>query len=125
MVIFYSATHGEPGERLLRIIQTVAPGKDTKICRDTDVLANALRQPRNSEVIAILHASSRSELPDILFLRELLWNVKLILVLPDNNKDTVTKGHSLGPRFLSYHNGDFRDIAAVLKRMIENMDINH
>lgn len=109
----------------MRIIQEVLPGEDTKICRDIDVLSNALRQPRNSEAIAILHASSNTELPEILSLRELLWDTKIILVLPDSSTDTVAKGHSLGPRFLSYHDGNFHDIAAVLKRMIRNLDIKH
>lgn len=125
MVIFYSGRQGEARERLLSIIQTVVPGEGTQICRDISALAKALRQPGNSEAIAILHAASGSELTDLLALRELLQDLKIILVLPDSSTDTVAKGHRLGPRFLSYHGGNFQDIAAVLKQMIGNLDINH
>ena len=125
MVIFYSTRRGKPGERLLKIIQTVVPGKETKICRDIDALSKVLQQPRITEAIAILHAAGRSELPDIFSLRELLWNIKLILVLPNSSTDTVAKGHGLGPRFISYHDGNFQDVAAVLKRMIGNLETNH
>jgi hypothetical protein len=125
MVIFYSAKGEKAGERLLKIIKTVVPEEDTAICRDINALSNTLHQPRTGEAISILYTSDSSELPDILSLRELLWEMKLILVLPDNNADTVAKGHSLRPRFLSYSDGNFNDIEAVLKRMIGNLDVNH
>jgi hypothetical protein len=48
--------------------------------------------------------------------------MKTIVILPDSNPDTVAKGHILRPRFLSYCDGDFQDVAAVLSRMIENSE---
>jgi hypothetical protein len=122
VVIFFSTVRGEPGERLLRIIESVVSKEKVKICRNIDALSRTLRRPRDCAAIAILLATSGKDLPDILSLRDLLLDIKIILVLPDSDPDTVSKGHILRPRFMSDCSSDFQEIAAVLKRMVENLD---
>ena len=121
MIIFYSTSNGEVRNRLLRIIQTVVSEENMKICRSIDALSKGLRKPRNDMNVAILHASTRTELLDFISLRDLLWDMKIILILPDSDPDTVAKGHILRPRFLSYCDNGFTDVAAVISRMIGNM----
>jgi hypothetical protein len=124
MVIFYSAMSGGSGERLLRIIERVIWDENIEICRNVVALSRALCQPRGRAAIAILLTSSGRDLLNILSLRDLLLDMKIILVLHNSHPDTVSKGHILRPRFMSDCHGDFQEVAAVLKRMIENMDIN-
>jgi hypothetical protein len=40
------------------------------------------------------------------------------LVLPNHDRLTVSRGHSLGPRFMTYADTSFDEICAVLKKMI-------
>jgi len=120
MVMIYSAKHGEVGARLLQTVETVVPKKHITLCRTVDALSTALRQPLICAEIAILLTSGRKELLDILFLRDLLWDMKIILILPDSVPDTVAKGHLLRPRFMSDCPSNFQEVAAVLKRMMEN-----
>jgi hypothetical protein len=61
---------------------------------------------------------SKGDLLDILTLQHLLRDVRIILILPDDDDDTLAKGHALRPRFLSYREEGFADIADVLSRMI-------
>jgi hypothetical protein len=124
MIIFFSTSCGEAEERLLRVIETVVTARDIKTYRTIDSLSRGLRQRRNDDDIAILLASSKVELHylNLISLRNLLSDMKIIVILPDSNTDTVAKGHILRPRFLSYCDGDFQDVAAVLSRMLENME---
>jgi hypothetical protein len=124
VVIFYSATYGGYGERLLRIIEIVVLKTDIKIISNIDALSRALCQTRCSAAIAILLASSGKDLLDILSLKDLLLDHKIILVLPNSDPDTVSKGHILRPRFMSNCHGNVQEVAVVLKRMIDNLDIN-
>jgi len=112
------------GERLLRIIESVVSKTNIEIISNIDALSKALCQPRCSAAIAILFTSSGEDLLDILPLRDLMLDIKIILVLPNSDPDTVSKGHILRPRFMSDCHGNFQEVAAVLKRMIENLDIN-
>jgi hypothetical protein len=45
--------------------------------------------------------------------------MRIILVLPDRDDETVAMGHRLRPRMVSYNDGDYLDVAAVLIRMNE------
>jgi hypothetical protein len=120
IIFFYSAVCKEPGERLLRIVEKAAPGKNIEICRDVATLSNALCRPRDGERIVILLAASGKDFLDIFTLRDLLLDIKIILVLPDSDPDTLSKGHLLRPRFMIECNSDFQQVAGVIKRMIGN-----
>lgn len=124
MIIFFSTSCGEAEERLLRVIKTVVTAKNLRIYRTIDSLSKGLRRPRNDDDIAILLASSRVELHylNLISLRNLLSDLKIIVILPDSKPDTVSRVHVLRPRFMSYYDSDFQDVAAVLSRMIENME---
>jgi hypothetical protein len=124
MVIFYSAMCGGSGERLLQIIEGIVLEENIEICRNVDALSKALCQPRGRAAIAILLTSNGRDLLDILSLRDLLLDIKIILILPNSDPKTVSKGHTLRPRFMSDCDSNFQDVAAVLKRMIENLNIN-
>jgi len=124
MIIFFSTSCGEAEERLIGVIETLVMARDIKMYRTIDSLSRGLRQRRNNDDIAILLASSKVELHylNLISLRNLLSDMKIIVILPDSSPDTVARGHILRPRFLSYGDGDFQDVAAVLSRMIENME---
>ena len=124
MVILFSTSKRKSGERLQRIIETVVSKKNVTIYRTIDELSGGLRQPRNDVSVALLLASSRMDLHELVSLRDLLWDIKIILILPDSDPETIAKGHILRPRFLSDCDSNFQDVAAVLSRMIKNSDTN-
>ena len=109
----------------MQIIETIATGRNIRTCRSIESLSKELREPRDKDDIAILLTSSKAELNylNLISLRNLLWDMKTIVILPDSSTDTIAKGHILRPRFLSYCDGNFQDVAAVLNRMIQNLDI--
>jgi hypothetical protein len=120
MVILFSTSQRKSGERLQRIVEAVVSEKNVKIYRTIDALSGGLRQPRNDVSVALLLASSKIDLHELISLRDLLWDIKIILILPDSDPETIAKGHILRPRFLSDCDSNFQDVAAVLSRMIKN-----
>ena len=63
-------------------------------------------------------ANSKEDLLNLLFIRNLLQDIRIILILPDREKDTIEKGHRLYPRFMSYLDGDLEEVAAVLNNVL-------
>lgn len=122
-LLIYTTKKESAGERLLQIIDTVVSEVYVKIYWTIDALSRGLRQPRNDVNLAILLAPSKQDLLDLLSIRDLLWDMKIILILPDSDPDTVAQGNTLRPRFSSDCDSDFQDVAAVLSRMIVNLDI--
>ncbi|MEQ8160406.1 MAG: hypothetical protein ABRQ33_04385 [Smithellaceae bacterium] len=117
-LLIYSTTTSLEEKRLLRIIELMLPEKKFKFYRTIDDFSQRLRQPVLKQRILILLLNSPKELEDVLSIRELLENAKIILIVPDTNPATLARGHILRPRFLSDGKSDFVDVAAVLGRII-------
>lgn len=122
-VLFYTPYAGDTGkkcEKLRDEIESLVPVEEIEIYRTKAELSQRLHQPRYNLDVCILCAPNRKAFSDILSLRELLEDLLIILLLPDSKKDTITKGHTLRPRFLSYVDGNPDIITAVLKKMLTN-----
>ena len=117
-LLIYSTTTSLEEKRLLRIIELMLPEKEFKFYRTIDDFSQRLRQPVLKQRIVILLLNSTKELEDVLSIRELLEDTKIILIAPDTNQATLARGHILRPRFLSDCKSDFVDVAAVLGHII-------
>ena len=120
-LLIYSTTTSLEEKRLLRIIELMLPEKKFKFYRTIDDFSQRLRQPVLKQRILILLLNSPKELEDVLSIRELLEDAKIILIVPDTNPATLARGHILRPRFLSDSKSDFVDVAAVLRRIIRKI----
>jgi hypothetical protein len=124
-VLLYATETDGAGAQLQRAVEAVVPKKKTEVYRTIDGLSRRLRQPIYDVAVAVLFAATKKELSDILSIRGLLQDIRIILVLPDRDEETITKGHTLYPRFLTYADGDVLDVAAVLNKMVGNIHADH
>jgi len=115
-VLFYST--GEPGERLRKVVQELVPGEKLEVYKTLEAFSERLKKPMEELPVAVVLAASEEDLLTILSISHLLYDVRFILILPDREDPTVAIGHSLRPRFLSYTDSDFREVTAVLGKMI-------
>jgi len=104
----------------LGIIEGLAVNEKIEIYRSIDSLVQRLRKPTFDIDIFILMAANKKQFSDILLIKEALRDIKIILILPDSESDTVSGGHELYPRFVSYIDSDFKEVGAVLEKMIKN-----
>ena len=117
-VLLYSATRNGKNDGLKNVIKSLVPDERLEIYRTVETLSSRLRQPRLDPFIAVIQASSESELNSMVDFGELFNDCRLFLILPDRKADTIVKGHRLRPRFLTYADNDFIRGTAVLKKMI-------
>ena len=67
--------------------------------------------------MVILLAVTQKDLDDILVIRKMLQNMRIILIAPDNKDATIAKGHLLRPRFMCHIMSDFTEISDVIKNI--------
>ena len=108
------------GTKLLGIIEGLAVNGKIEIYRSIDSLVQRLRKPTFDIDIFILMAANKKQLSDILLIKEKLRDIKIILILPDRKSDTISRGHELYPRFVSYIDSDFKEVGAVMEKMVKN-----
>jgi len=119
-LLIYSSINDGAGGRLLNVMRMLLPEKKFELCRSIEEFSQRLRQPIFNPTIAVILALSREELQAIISIRHLLEDTKIILIVPDTNPDTMKKGHTLRPRYLTNCESDYVDVAAVLKRMLSH-----
>ena len=124
-VFLYSKRKDEAGIRLQRVVEAFVPGMNLEIYRDVKDLTLRLSQPGNPVDISILMTGSKKELSEFIGIRELLSDIRIIIVLPDRTKGTIATGHSFRPRFITYADSDFVEVGAVLNRMMDHVCKNN
>jgi hypothetical protein len=118
-VLYYGTTNNGAGKRLLKAIESVVPIKDTEVYRNIEELGRRLRFPTRDVSISVFFAKSKADLFDLILIKKLLLDLRILIVLPDADNETITMGHALFPRFLTYADSDFKDVEAVLEKIIQ------
>ena len=121
-VLLYAAEKNKAGKRLEKKIKATINGIDLQIYRTIKTLVHKLNQfaaVGHGDIVVLL-TSSKKELQNLISFRHLINNMRVIIILPDMEKDTIAKGHLLRPRFLTFADKNFEMATAVLSNMIAN-----
>jgi len=118
-LIFYGYIGNGAIKKVQNAIKEVVSEKQIEHYHTIESFSIRLRQYSEQAPIALVLASNRQELLKIVAIQDLLFGISIILILPDATDQTISMGHKLHPRFLSYLDSDFKDVATVLTNMIE------
>lgn len=116
-VYVYANLTDDSTKRFISMIPTLSAKENVAICSTLDDLTIRLRQPKDDQTVFVLFAVTREEFEGILSIRDFLLDRKLIIILPDRGRETIAKGYSLHPRFLTFVDSDFGDTVAVINKM--------
>lgn len=119
-LLYYTPDRIGAGRLLWQLNKNITDKVRSSLCRNMSELQQKLQKPQKEPTIAILLAASIKDLQGFIDLKPLFHGMRIILILPDREKSTITLGLRLFPRFISYIDGDFMDVAAVLMRIIRN-----
>ena len=98
----------------------VAMGPDGRLEMFPDIagFSARLRRFNNPEIIVIL-AAGKKEMPDILSLCDLIHDAAIIIMLSDEDKDTVTSAIRLRPKFMGAMKSDLHKIVPIVEKLIQ------
>jgi DNA-binding NarL/FixJ family response regulator len=96
-----------------------AIGPDSRLEMFPDIVGFSarLRRFNNPEIIVML-AVGKEEMPGILSLLDLIRDAAVIIILSDEEKDTVTSAIRLRPKFIGSMDGDLGKIVSIVKKLI-------
>lgn len=123
-LLFYSGVTDGAGETLKKILMDTAPKEDIEMCRTIHDLAYKLLPLRtitdSKKTIHVLIATSEQELLDLYSVRDLITDLRVILIAPNRKDETVKKAHDMYPRYLGYLDDNFKEIGEVFAKMLKN-----
>ena len=105
-------------EKMWNFIQTQSWYGQVEIFYTLEKFYWRFTQVGSNNAVTVLLLTSRQELEHLVQYADLFSDQKIILALPDHAKETVTLGHTLYPRFISYTDGDLKDVTSVLRKLI-------
>lgn len=120
-IIFFSTAEKGPAERLLGDIQTRIHDPPIEIDRTLEALCDRFHYPITDQTIIILVPESKKRLEQLISIGNLFNDNPILLVLPDREPATISMGHRLYPRFVSYVDSDFSDFVSVLGKLIHHV----
>ena len=121
-VLLYAAETDEKAKRLKSVVVEVAGEENLEVFHHIHDLVWYFCKPRPADdlTIGVFAVTDRENLRQLISIRDLIANLRNILVLPDRNNKTIAEGHKLQPRFITYRDNDFMEIGVVLGKMIES-----
>lgn len=117
-ILFYSSTREDPGIGIEERLGTLVPEGRVEVYRSIEELAHGLHRLLDHNMIVIILARDREELLHIVSLRDLLQGVRVILLVPDREEETISLAHRLRPRFLSNCESDYLETISVVRKML-------
>ncbi len=121
MDLFVYSTASEANQKQLEdSFMAFVPKGKVEVFRTFDNFSQRLKLPAQPQSIAVLAPGSRQDLQEILSRIDLLRDLRIIVIVPDHEAETTAIAHQLRPRYLTYLNGDFSVLAAVLRKMVRS-----
>lgn len=120
-VFFFSGSQNDTKKRLQRVLEFMLPKKNIINIRTIKDLEDRLRKVSPAAATVVILYANKEKLAEIIPLKKLLEDTNIILILNKKDNETITLGHRLHPRFITYADSDFLDIASVLIKMKEKM----
>jgi len=119
--ILYTDDMDDLGKTLICKIQKELSGIEIVTLNSRKSLVQKMSQPLNRISVIIILVSSCEKLERLYSLVFLFENSRIILVLPDREKKTLTTGIRFNPSFFTYPDNKFEDICEVLKKIKVNI----
>jgi hypothetical protein len=121
--ILYIASENGLERRFRAFLEMAVPHKKFEICHSVGELSAKLIMPLSNVKAAIFFALTWEEMTGILSLRDLMADVKSILILADDDRETIMKAHTLRPYYVTCVDTDFSLIGDVLRNMVDLYDV--
>ncbi|MBM4348459.1 MAG: hypothetical protein FJ106_00985 [Deltaproteobacteria bacterium] len=116
--LLYLPEVGGVADQLKELVEGRIPEENLEVYRSLESLSQRFRQPFDDLGVAVLMTGNYEELKNISSIRDLLRDLQIILVIPDQKEETVALAHQLRPRLLTYIDGDLSMITNVLGKML-------
>lgn len=122
-IVCYAALAYPDRGTLIDRLHAVAPVEGLVACETIEELNSSLLRPLGDILAVVLFVADDADLVEILALREVLVNTRIVLILPTWNPDLLTGAHILRPRFMITCEMGLQKVGVVLQKMAMNLGL--
>jgi hypothetical protein len=116
-LLLYAPVTQDVRERVVDTLEPVLPEDSMRVCSTIGNLYRNLQMPKQHPTIAVLVLSDRKDLLKLRSIRPMFRDVRVLLVLPDTEEETIAMAHRFQPRYLTFVDKNIPALATVVDRM--------
>jgi hypothetical protein len=119
-LLLYAPVPQDVRERVVSTLEPVLPEDSMRVCSTINNLYESLKAPRQDLRIAVLVLANRRDLQRLRSVRPMFHDIRILLVLPDTEEETIAMAHRFQPRYLTFVDKNIPALATVVERMRES-----
>jgi hypothetical protein len=130
-LLYFASRPSEFGDEFDRVLGTLFESDQLERCSAPEEVNRCLARPGSTFRVALLVVADERELQQFYLMRQLLFDLHLLLLLPDHNEETLAVAHGLRPRFIGLVGRDHGVLEEVLRTTLQKkfiaprtMDLN-
>ena len=120
MLLVYAKTRTGIAKKMKQLLNGRSTPAVLECYSDMNNLLQRLQRPPLNLKIGVLSIGSDAELDRLVSMKELLADMRLVLVLPDNRSRTLSKAHALAPRFITFDGAGMAALVSVVEKMMRS-----
>lgn len=123
-ILLFADNKNEMGQKFISSIDSIVDRQKIEICETILSLAKRFRLPTYCLDAVVLIIEDENQFVQILTLKELLSEARLLLILPEDNERIVTEALTLFPSFISFLDQDWFGVREVLEKINSKKGLN-
>lgn len=116
LFLYMPPSGGRKDELLSAVAPFVSEGR-LEVFRSIKSLAARMRGPKEALSIALIWDPTKEDLRNIGSMKDWLRGARILLVLSDQDSETIKLAHKVFPTYITYVDDDISKIVSVLKRL--------
>ncbi len=125
ILLYANSNDTAVNDRLIRIIESKSSCSSLEVFQSLESLTERVRRlPRKISAVVLL-AQNSIQLCELITLKDFLEDVPIILILPNQSKENISRATKLFPSFISSLDSDLDLIGEVLERMLRLKDMQN
>ena len=119
LVLYYSEEAEHRGRKLQEVLNNDLPEVRLELFTDFEELVTGLQRPEVNPAAVVLVIGSRTELDEFLALRPTLQKTQVLLVVPDQSRETLALAEQLHPYYIKPPGDDFVELVYIVDELLE------
>lgn len=116
--LFYAPPDDIKCEKILDAVKRLDLKEQIEVYRTAESLIERLRNPTFNIPVCLFCTPTQEAFLEICSIHQWFDGLRVILLLPDRERETVSRAHRLMPRFVSYLDDGPASVIAVLTKML-------
>ena len=116
-VFFLTPKPSGAGEQLLCAAASLISDGSLEVFERIEGFEERAKRLKDPLSVAVVINPSRHELQALAGMREFMKGTRILLVLPDQKRETVALAHKVLPTYIGYSDRDVSSVIAVLKQL--------